>query len=121
MRRINSVLSEAPKIRRLIPEIAQSGAEIIENIVSGRAFRLEVIHSSGDSSGSDFWYDQETVEWVALVHGNATLEFEDGALELTAGDSLIIEAHQKHRVASTSMDAVWIALHYDLEEQTSKS
>lgn len=106
----------APKIKRLIPEIAQSGAETLDTLVSGRGFRLEVIHSFGDSSGPDFWYDQDSPEWVALIHGNATLEFEDGTLELTAGDSLVIEAHQKHRVASTSVDAVWIALSYGPED-----
>ncbi|MEM1295626.1 MAG: cupin domain-containing protein [Verrucomicrobiota bacterium] len=47
------------------------------------------------------------------MQGTATLEFEDGeTLDLVAGDALIIPAHRRHRVGSTSQDAVWLALHY---------
>ena len=101
-----------PEIQKLKPADLQSGTETIEEIISGAGFYLELIQSYADSSEPDFWYDQEEAEWVALISGQAVLEFEDGQLELAAGDSLTIAAHQRHRVISTSVDAVWIALHY---------
>jgi len=39
------------------------------------------------------------------------LNFEDESLNLKAGDYLLIPAHEKHRVASCSQDARWLALH----------
>ena len=49
---------------------------------------------------------------MALLGGNATLEFDDGSLALAAGDALLIPAHCRHRVAACSLDAVWLALHF---------
>ncbi len=100
-----------PEIRKLKSESWNPGTETIEEIASGPGYYLEHIQSRGDTSDPGFWYDQDEDEWVVLIHGQASLEFEEGILELSAGDSLTIKAHQKHRVASTSVDAVWIALH----------
>jgi len=75
--------------------------------------RLEQIVSHGTPSAEDFWYDQDKTEWVLLAKGAAVLEFREGKLvPLKAGDFLKIPAHQKHRVASCSQDAVWLALHF---------
>lgn len=75
--------------------------------------RLERIVSYGTPSTADFWYDQDETEWVLLAKGEAVLEFEEGKLiTLQAGDYLEIPAHQKHRVASCSQDAIWLALHF---------
>jgi cupin 2 domain-containing protein len=101
-----------PAVRNLFDNTAESTDEIIHRLLEGSGFRLEQIVSYGTHSPSDFWYDQDGAEWVALVRGQATLEFGEGSLELRAGDSLIIPPHVKHRVAQTSTDALWLALHY---------
>lgn len=100
-----------PAIRNLFDNTAEAAGEIIHRLLEGSNFRLEQIVSSGAHSPSDFWYDQDGAEWVALIKGQATLEFEEGSLELRAGDTLTIPPHVKHRVAHTSKDAVWLALH----------
>lgn len=101
-----------PAIRNLFDNTAESVDEIIHRLLGGSSFRLEQIVSYGVQSPSDFWYDQDSAEWVALIKGEATLEFEEGSLGLGAGDSLIIPAHVKHKVTHTSKDAVWLAIHY---------
>jgi cupin 2 domain-containing protein len=102
-----------PRVKKLYSDNPANGREEFWEILSGSSFRLEHIKSFGDASEDDSWYDQDQKEWVALINGEAVLEFEEGTLDLVSGDSLIIEAHQKHRVLSTSLDAVWIALHFD--------
>ncbi len=79
---------------------------------AGGKFRLEQIVSRGEASAEGFWYDQREDEWVVLLRGTSTLEFEDGWLDLVAGDALCIPARCRHRVAATSPDAVWVALHF---------
>jgi cupin 2 domain-containing protein len=108
-------MSELPAVRSLF-ECSQSDCnEVIESIVSSGTFMLEHIESHGAGSPPGFWYDQDKPEWVALIRGEAVLEFETGVLELRAGDSLEILAHVRHRVTSTSSDAVWLALHYQTD------
>ena len=95
-----------------------AGEESFEELLTARApagFRLERIVSRGAASPPDFWYDQAEAEWVALLQGEAQLEFEDGVVALKAGDALMIPTHQRHRVAATSLDAVWLALHFAKE------
>lgn len=76
--------------------------------------RIERIVSNGQCSPPDFWYDQMQDEWVVLLRGSATLEFEDRQLVgLAAGDYLLIERHVRHRVDKTSSDALWLAVHYE--------
>ena len=81
--------------------LAQSGSARIERIVS-----------DGHASPEGFWYDQGRDEWVLLVSGSAVLEFEDGRVELNPGDHLLIPAHRRHRVESTSPTGktVWVAV-----------
>ncbi|MEO6908199.1 MAG: cupin domain-containing protein [Abditibacteriaceae bacterium] len=75
--------------------------------------RLEQIVSCGMASAEGFWYDQDKTEWVLLAKGEAVLEFEkEKLITLQAGDYLEIPAHQKHRVASCSQDAIWLTLHF---------
>jgi len=76
-------------------------------------FRLEQIVSNGQASEPGFWYDQDGDEWVLLVRGEAVLEFQDESIKLKDGDYLLIPAHVRHRVASCSQDAVWLALHME--------
>ena len=104
-----------PAVRNLFVASAESGGERLARVAEGAQFRLERIVSNRAASPPGFWYDQDEAEWVALVRGHATLEFADGRLELKPGDSLRIPAHVKHRVAATSADAVWLALHFQEE------
>lgn len=101
----------------LPPSPASLGTESFAPLAEGTAFQLEHIISRGEASPDGFWYDQDRHEWVMLVRGSATLEFEDGTRALVAGDCLTIEAHCRHRVACASIDAVWLALHYDPNSQ----
>ena len=83
--------------------------------------RIERIVSTGQSSPSDFWYDQPQHEWVMVVQGNATITTQNTDNQgnithtthtLTAGDSLYIPAHQKHRVETTQQTppTLWLAI-----------
>lgn len=74
--------------------------------------RVERIVSTGQASPPGFWYDQDEDEWVALLSGDARLRYEDGfALSLHAGDCLLIPAHVRHRIDSTSSEntCIWLA------------
>jgi cupin 2 domain-containing protein len=80
---------------------------------SGSNVRIERIVSSGNVSPDGFWYDQEEDEWVLLITGTAVLAFEDNrTVELKAGDTLFIGAHEKHRIINTSSDpkCIWICV-----------
>ena len=94
---------------------AKSGAEIFQSLASGLHARVERIISRGHSTEPGYWYDQTEAEWVMLLQGAATLDFEDGEqICLAAGDYVDIPAGRKHRVAWTDPDAVtiWLAVYY---------
>jgi cupin 2 domain-containing protein len=92
----------------------EPGLEQSTILVETPALRLERIHSCRASSPEGFWYDQEEDEWVTLLQGSASLEFEDeaGQRELSRGDSLLIRAHRRHRLLATDPPpgSVWLAL-----------
>ncbi|MEO6163480.1 MAG: cupin domain-containing protein [Candidatus Binatia bacterium] len=74
--------------------------------------KIERIVSHAQASPAGFWYDQEEDEWVAIIRGTATLEFVSGEqVELKAGDYLTIARHVQHRVARTSEETIWLAVH----------
>jgi cupin 2 domain-containing protein len=78
--------------------------------------RVERIVSSGQSTEADAWLVGARDEWVALLHGEAELRYEDGSrLLLGAGDHVLIPGGERHRVERTSIDppAIWIAVHAD--------
>lgn len=93
--------------------------ERFDTLLSGKGpWRLERIVSAGQSSPRSFWYDQDEDEWVTLLSGRATLLFagDDGpaeSVDLLPGQALLIPAHRRHRVASTSTEppCLWLALH----------
>jgi len=100
------------KVQNLFPSAGTE--EETATLLQGGSFRLEQIASYGQASAKNFWYDQADPEWVLLVRGTATLEFEkENFVQLGAGDYLLILAHEKHRVESTSADAVWLAIHFN--------
>lgn len=96
----------------LAPLTGTLDQELIDTLVEQPNLRIERIVSTGQSSPENFWYDQQEHEWVTLLSGGATLEFEDQRLELRPGDHLLIPAHRKHRVAWTdpTLTTVWLAV-----------
>ena len=84
-------LPELPITEEMITMLAESGNVRIERIVS-----------TGQSSD---WYDQTDTEFVVLLDGTATLEFENGkVVSLVRGDTLLIAPHERHRVSFTSSE-----------------
>ena len=53
-------------------------------------------------------------EWVIVLKGAASLQFEDGMVEMKVGDFINIPAFKKHRVDWTTPDesTVWLAVFY---------
>jgi cupin 2 domain-containing protein len=89
--------------------------EIFETILEEKKIKIERIISHGHTSPKNFWYDQDTNEFVILLQGAAKLNFEhDAEIELKPGDYLIIPAHKKHRVTWTPPDqkTIWLTIHY---------
>ena len=100
-------------VRNVFESLPNTKKEVFEKIVEKGCVRIERIVSNGDSSEEGFFYDQDEYEFVLLMQGNATLFFEsEGYVELKRGDYLIIEPHKKHRVESTSKDAIWLCVFY---------
>jgi cupin 2 domain-containing protein len=95
--------------------------ELFTLLAEGRGFRIERIVSAGHGSPEGFWYDQEQNEWVLLVSGSAVLSVEKDSgteqIALKSGDYLLIPAHQRHRVESTSLTekTIWLAIYFSNE------
>jgi cupin 2 domain-containing protein len=88
------------------------GEEAFHTLFERGPVTIERIVSEAHHTPADFWYDQPETEWVIVLRGEATLEFEGGNfLELKAGDHLTIPPHRKHRVDRTSPQTVWLAVH----------
>jgi cupin 2 domain-containing protein len=78
--------------------------ECFEDLLLTPALRVERIISAGQVTPPGLWCDQVCDEWVLLLQGKATVEYESGGLQtLSAGDYLLILAHQRHRVTFTSV------------------
>ncbi len=75
--------------------------------------QIEKIVSHG---GDTKWFDQDTVEFVTLLKGSATMQFEgeNSQRELKPGDYVVIPKHKRHRVISTARGepTVWLAFHW---------
>ena len=89
--------------------------ELVEVLAESDRVRIERIVSDGHASPEGFWYDQDESEWVLLVSGAAVLSIDRGErveqVALDPGDYLLIPAHQRHRVESTSLKekTIWLA------------
>ena len=60
-------------------------------------------------------YKKAETEFVALLEGNAVVEFENGrSVALSKGDTLLIKPHERHRVSFISSEApcVWLCVFY---------
>lgn len=105
-----------PLKRNLItdPVSDKTDGESFEQIVSGENITIERIVTNDSFETPGIWYDQDKDEFVVLLQGKAELEFENHEiLALNQGDSLMIPAHQVHRVrqVSTSPNCIWLAIH----------
>ncbi|MCD8504630.1 MAG: cupin domain-containing protein [Burkholderiaceae bacterium] len=91
--------------------------EIFETLLSHANVRIERIVSTGQVSPEGFWYDQSQAEWVFVVQGTASVQFEDerNARDLKAGDYLYIAPHRRHRVqyTQTTPPTIWLAVHIE--------
>ena len=90
-------------------------AEIFETIIESESVKIEKIISKGQTSPENFWYDQDKNEWVVVLKGSASLQFEkEEIIKLSAGDYINIPAHKKHRVGwtDTGKETIWLAVFY---------
>ncbi|WP_044042921.1 cupin domain-containing protein [Caballeronia insecticola] len=98
-------------------ESKRDSDERIDMLVAGQRLNVERIVSMGHASPEGFWYDDSRAEWVVLLSGAATLEFEEDAMlhEMRPGDYVLIEPHCRHRVAWTHGEerSVWLAIYYE--------
>ena len=91
--------------------------EHIDTLYSNRNTRIKRILSKGHVTPPGQWYDQKEDEWVMLMQGNASLEFEDGSIiHLRTGDYIVLDAGTKHRVSYTSNNppCIWLAVYVEL-------
>ncbi len=89
--------------------------ELVQVLLGAPGIRIERIVSHGQASPKDFWFDQETHEWVLLVQGAARLQFEgEESIEMKTGSFINIPAHVRHRVDWTDPGqmTIWLAIHY---------
>jgi cupin 2 domain-containing protein len=88
--------------------------EYTESLIKRGHLSLERIISKGHVTPPGYWYDQDQDEWVVLLKGKASIEFENRhVIHLAEGDYLMLQAGLKHRVAYTSKNppCIWLALH----------
>ena len=100
------------KLPKSLPE-----DELCETLVDDGPVLIERIISTGQSTEAGTWLDQKRGEWVVLLQGKAELAFEDGRkVVMGAGDYILIQSHQRHRVeyTSTNPPCIWLAVHAPL-------
>jgi cupin 2 domain-containing protein len=68
----------------------------------------EIVSSSSPDTGAQV---QDHDEWVVLLDGSATLEVDGVALELRAGDWVLLRARTPHRVLRAQRGTRWLAVH----------
>ena len=100
------------------------GGEIAEHVVDRPAGFIERIVSRGFTGPKEGWFDQDWDEWVVVLRGWGTVLMEDGEEHtLGEGEHLLIEAHRRHKVVSTSSapSCLWLAVHFRGTGQGSES
>ncbi len=107
----------------LLRNLPHEADEVFEALLERPGLRIERIVSRGQVTPTGEWLSESTGEWVALIQGEARLEFASETTEtyLTRGDCLYIPPGTRHRVNMTSKSppAVWLAVH--LEESKEES
>lgn len=84
--------------------------ELTTILAENKTIRIERIVSTGQTTG---WYDQDEFEFVTLLQGTAKLQYANGVVtELTAGHTITIPPHERHRVIYTSTEppCVWLCV-----------
>jgi cupin 2 domain-containing protein len=90
----------------------ESTGERFSPLWENSAIKIERIVSHSHQSPAGFWYEQGEDEWVIVLRGSAALELANGEIvELNEGDYVAIRRHVKHRVAHTSEQTIWLAVH----------
>jgi 5'-methylthioadenosine phosphorylase len=88
--------------------------EEVTILAEAPGFRVERIVSRGHTTPEGHWYDQDALEWVTLLSGQARLRLLDPeqTVTLAPGDTLLISPHRRHRVEWTlpGEETVWIAV-----------
>jgi cupin 2 domain-containing protein len=96
---------------------ASAGEEAFSEIFARPGLKIERIISQGQVSPTDFWYDQAWNEWLIVLMGSATLQFEGEPTTraLAVGDHVFIPARKRHRVEWTEPQkpTVWLAVHFE--------
>lgn len=93
-----------------LPPLQQG--ETFSTLLDNGHVRIERIVSHHHTSPPGLWYEQAEDEWVVLLRGAATLEFDDGHTRtLAAGDWLQLPARCRHRIAHTAAQTLWLAVH----------
>ena len=89
------------------------GKEDFLTLLESENVKVERVVSHAASSPEEFWYDQAHAEWVMIVCGEATLEFESGQrVEMKEGDYLTLPPHTRHRVHQTGPETIWLVVHF---------
>jgi cupin 2 domain-containing protein len=105
-----------PEVSNLFEDLPDDlPEELFQTLLTTDGLRIERIVSHGHTSPKDFWYDQETHEWVLLLRGAARLRFEgEEPVDLAPGSFVNIPAHRRHRVDWTdpTQPTIWLAIHY---------
>ncbi len=89
--------------------------ELFSTILKQENIHIERIVSTGHTTPTGEWYDQNHNEWILLLQGQARLRLIDNRIiQLNKGDYYYIPAHLKHRVEWTSPDyeTIWLAIHF---------
>ncbi|OUD12005.1 hypothetical protein TPSD3_12760 [Thioflexithrix psekupsensis] len=93
-----------------------SASEHFEVLLQESGGQIERIISHHYASPPDFWYDSPQSEWVVLLRGQAALEFTDNTntetILLNSGDYCRIAPRQRHRIAWTAENTLWLAVHF---------
>lgn len=93
--------------------------EVFEDLIPDSCVKIERIISTGQVTPPGVWLEEDIDEWVALLQGSAVIGYENQRMvELEQGDWVLIPAHTRHRVASTTVDppCVWLAIHGKLRK-----
>lgn len=80
--------------------------EVEQLLYEDEKIKVSLTYSLGQTTE---WYDQPQREIVALVEGEAVLEYEWGVRQLSKGDVLVIEPHERHCVAKQSK-CIWYCI-----------
>jgi cupin 2 domain-containing protein len=101
-------------VKNIFARLPEDGAEEeFVTLLEHSSLKIVRIVSRSCASPEGFWYDQAEDEWVIILRGEASLEFESGEwVEMNKGDYLTIPRHVKHRIRRTGPDTIWLAVHF---------